>query len=143
MICYTNCVDTKPHLLFVGRWCPLHKGHEYIIREEMRHNPDKPVLILVRDTAYDEIKAIDRVPILADWMIENSIEGTVMIIPDIYGVYYGRGVGYEVESVDVPEDIQGISATEIRKRISENDTSWEQLVPNGTVDAIRKYYYEE
>lgn len=135
-------MDTEPHLLFVGRWCPFHKGHEYIIRQKMKQNPDKPVLVLVRDTAYDEIRAVDRVSVLADWMIYNDILGTVMIIPDIHGVYYGRKVGYEVESIDVPEDIQGISATEIRERIKSHDDSWEQLVPDGTIDAIKEYYNE-
>lgn len=142
MICYTNTVDTKPHLMFPGRWCPFHKGHEYIIRQEMQKNPNMPILILIRDTAYDEISAIDRVKILSNWMIYEQIEGTVMIIPDIHGVYYGRKVGYEVESVDVPESIQGISATEIRERIRNNDTSWKDFVPESVITAIEGIYAE-
>ncbi len=36
------------------------------------------------------------------------------VIPDIEAIKYGRGVGYKVEQLQVPKDIEQISATKIR-----------------------------
>src|SRR5690606_11853551 len=46
------------------------------------------------------------------------------------GVYYGRGVGYQIEQIDVPEEIKAISATSIRKGISgeDKDFDWQNTV---------------
>jgi hypothetical protein len=40
-----------------------------------------------------------------------------MVLPDIEGVYYGRDVGYKVEQLQAPSEIQQISATKIRKEM--------------------------
>ncbi len=96
---YKNVDSQKPHMVFIGRWCPLHKGHTWIIEQKMLENPGKPVLILVRDTNFDEQPAAIRAIIVSEWMKHNKIKGTVMLIPDIEGVYYGRGVGYNVDEI--------------------------------------------
>jgi len=38
-------------------------------------------------------------------MQENKIKGTILIIPDIEGVYWGRGVGYKLEKVEVDKNL--------------------------------------
>ena len=75
---------------------------------------------------------------MVQWMLHKSLKGTIDIIPDIEGVYYGRGVGYNVEEIKPPDDIKVISATEIRKRISEEDDSWVDLVAPGTEKILRQ-----
>ena len=42
---------------------------------------------------------------------------TIILVPNITNINYGRGVGYKIEEIVLPEEIQKISATNIRKRI--------------------------
>ena len=43
----------------------------------------------------------------------------IMLVPNITNISYGRGVGYKIEEVVLPEEIQKISATKIRARMRE------------------------
>jgi len=40
-----------------------------------------------------------------------------MLVPNITNISYGRGVGYMIEEVVLPEKIQQISATKIRDKM--------------------------
>ena len=66
---------------------------------------------------------------------EYSDKFEVIQVPNITNICYGRGVGYEIEEIVLPEEIQKISATkirqsEIRKRHSFAGTSvFEHLKP--------------
>ena len=71
-------------------------------------------------------------------MVANNIKGSIMIIPDISGVFYGRGVGYAVDEIEPPDDIKGISATKIRDMIKSGDSEWKDIVAKGTVEAVEK-----
>ena len=39
----------------------------------------------------------------------------VVLVPNIINICYGRGVGYKIEEIVLPENIQKISATKIRQ----------------------------
>ena len=40
-----------------------------------------------------------------------------MLVPNITNICYVRGVGYKIEEVVMPEEIQKISATKIRAKM--------------------------
>ena len=40
-----------------------------------------------------------------------------MLVPNITNISYGRGVGYKIEEVVLPEKLQKISATKIRAKM--------------------------
>jgi len=40
-----------------------------------------------------------------------------MLVPNITNISYGRGVGYKIEEVILPQEIQKISATKIRDKM--------------------------
>jgi len=40
-----------------------------------------------------------------------------MKLPNITNIIYGRDVGYKIEQVDLPPEIQAISATQKRKEM--------------------------
>jgi len=44
----------------------------------------------------------------------------VMLVPNITNICYGRGVGYKIEEIVLPEEIQKISATKIRAKMRED-----------------------
>lgn len=107
------------HIVFIGRWAPLHNGHKKLIKKvyEEKH---LPVLVMVRNTD-EEIPINKRVGIITNWLREEEIPGKVRIIPDIEGVYYGREVGYNIEQVDLDEETQKVSGTEIREMLKTGD----------------------
>jgi len=41
----------------------------------------------------------------------------IMLVPNITNICYGRGVGYKIEEIVLSEEIQKISATNIRSRL--------------------------
>ena len=150
-----------PHLCFIGRWNPFHNGHAWMIKEVWsKHNYDEkrdvyghmvrrlkssqspPILIMVRDTSYDEIPTDVRIRIIQNWLKDENLPGQVIKIPDIVGVYWGRDVGYEVKEVEVPEDIKGISATQIRSAIHVKDRSWVDFVPRSVAKDLSEWMKE-
>ncbi len=44
----------------------------------------------------------------------------IMMVPNITNICYGRGVGYKIEEIVLPEEIQKISATKIRAKMRED-----------------------
>jgi hypothetical protein len=38
----------------------------------------------------------------------------VILVPNITNIFYGRDVGYKIDYIDLPTEIQEISATKIR-----------------------------
>lgn len=107
------------HLVFIGRWSPLHKGHKHIIRK-IHEEKKLPVLILVRDSV-ESLPIRRRICIIKTWLNEVGIPGTVMRIPDVEGVYYGRGVGYNIQEVSVSPDMAVVSGTDVREALTEGD----------------------
>lgn len=106
--------------LFIGRWQPWHDGHRWLI--DQRLDSGKNVCIAIRDMEPDnnnpftpsEVKQNIEVA-LSNLIKSNRVK--VIIIPDIESVNYGRGVGYEIVEHVPPKKIEKISATEIRKKL--------------------------
>ena len=108
--------------LFIGRWQPLHPGHKWLFNKKLEKNI--PILIAVRDTPVNDSNPFSTDDVISNLEKEyhDEVESgmvKVISIPDIESVNYGRGVGYEINEFDPPEDIGKISATEIRKNLDE------------------------
>jgi phosphopantetheine adenylyltransferase len=108
----------KKYALYIGRWQNWHKGHEWLISQQL--NQGKNVWVAIRDVPQDEnnpktaqqiLKELQNIP----FFTENWDKILLSIIPDIESVNYGRGVGYDVVYHVPPEDISSISGTKIRK----------------------------
>lgn len=114
--------------LFIGRYQSPHKGHMQIFNTFLEK--DQPVLIAIRDIEPDSGNPLNAGQVKELW--EQVYAGNplvkVIIIPDIASVNYGRGVGYEVNQIAVPETIANISATEIRQQIRDGRPEWKELV---------------
>lgn len=109
----------KPTALFIGRYQPFHDGHKALIEEGLRRVGQ--VCIAVRDTAgVDEKNPFGFEYVRA--RIEHGLrayEGrfTVLQLPNISNVFYGRDVGYQVERIELDQPLEAISATQIRSRL--------------------------
>lgn len=108
-----------PRQLFIGRWQPLHKGHEYIIRQALKKGP---VAVGVRDTEISEsnpLPVCQRIEMIREAFADDDVE--VFRMPDISSVNVGRNVGYDLIEYDVPPEIAAISATDIRAGLPDRD----------------------
>lgn len=126
--------DIKPadnkYAVFIGRYQPYHRGHIELIEQKL--NEGRPVLIMVRDIPPDEKNPFTTEQTVRMITKYHQSKGhynvKVMVIPDIESVNWGRGVGYEMNEFQPPENIGWISATGIRKSVAEGNEDWKNLV---------------
>ena len=107
----------KKYALYIGRWQNWHKGHEWLINQQLEKG--KNVWVAIRDVAQDENNPKSAQQILSElsqepFFSQNTDKILLSIIPDIESVNYGRGVGYEVVYHEPPTDVAAISGTKIR-----------------------------
>ena len=109
----------KKYALFIGRWQTWHKGHEWLINQQLEKG--KNVWVAIRDvpldennpkTAHEVLKELSNEPFFTN----NFDKILLSIIPDIESVNYGRAVGYEVIYHEPPKEIEQISGTAIRHK---------------------------
>lgn len=137
MIYFTNSSLAIPHMTFIGRWDPFHQGHEELINKKRLSNPDLPIMIQVRMTDDDFYSPGARAEFIKIWMLEKNIEGTIVLIPNVEGIYWGRTVGYKLEEIDVDVEIKNISATSIRNDIKEANGNWKHnIASNGAIKLL-------
>ena len=111
--------DKKPTAQMLGRWQPFHDGH-YALFEEIIKKTGQ-VCIQVRDVQGVEDNPFDfeyvksKISERLEPKYKNRFK--IILVPNITNVCYGRGVGYKIEEIVLPEEIQKISATNIRKEM--------------------------
>ena len=109
--------NKKPTAQMLGRWQPFHDGHYSLFEEIIKKTGQ--VYILVRDVQGIDDNPFDFSDIKSK--ITNRLEPKyknrfkIILVPNITNICYGRGVGYKIEEIVLPENIQKISATKIRK----------------------------
>jgi len=106
---------TNQWSLFIGRWQPIHETHRQMFQQVL--DEGGRVLIGIRDVEPDEKNPFPVNEVLNT--IKNEYKDnpnvSVMVVPDISSVNFGRGVGYDIIEHIPPTEIAEISATKIRK----------------------------
>lgn len=108
---------SKKYAMYVGRWQNWHKGHEWLINQQLEKG--KNVWVAIRNVETDQNNPKTAQQVMMDlaeepFFVENSHKIQISIIPDIESINYGRGVGYDVIYHEPPEDVAKISGTSIR-----------------------------
>ena len=108
---------SKKYALYVGRWQNWHKGHEWLINQQLEKG--KNVWVAIRDVEQDENNPKTAQQILLELSNEPFFKDKfdrilISIIPDIESINYGRGVGYDVIYHEPPTEVAIISGTAIR-----------------------------
>jgi hypothetical protein len=109
--------NQAPTALLIGRYQPFHIGHKKLVEEALRRSGQ--CCLALRDVGgLDESNPYDfnKVKLeieAACTEFGNKIK--VVELPNISDVFYGRGVGYNIEEIELSKDIQAVSATKIRK----------------------------
>ena len=112
--------NKKPTAQMLGRWQPWHKGHQTLFEQIIRKTGQ--VNIMVRD-----VKGVGDNPFDFQTVKQNIEKAlinfknriNITLVPNITNICYGRGVGYKIEEIVLSDEIQKISATEIRKKMRE------------------------
>ena len=125
--------------LIIGRWQPWHRGHRELFKSAL--DRAEKVAIGVRHTYATDGKnpfSFDQVKKFIDDDLSNEYSGLydVIELPNITNVIYGRDVGYKVEKISLGDDVEKISATEVRKSMNltpvSHDVSYnERITRNG------------
>jgi phosphopantetheine adenylyltransferase len=110
---------SKKYAMYVGRWQNWHKGHEWLLNQQLEKG--KNVWVAIRNVETDENNPKTAHQVMMDlsdepFFKENSHKINISIIPDIESINYGRGVGYDVIYHEPPEEVAKISGTSIRNR---------------------------
>jgi phosphopantetheine adenylyltransferase len=106
----------KPTAQMLGRWQPFHDGHFELFKKILEKTGQ--VCIMVRDQEttesnpfnFDEIKKR-----IEQRLKDYTGKFEIIKVPNITNICYGRGVGYKIEEIVLPKEIQEISATKIRE----------------------------
>ena len=118
---YMSKYSKRKTALIIGRWQPWHDGHRELFKAALSRA--QRVAIGVRHShatdgknpfTFDEVKNF----IDDDLRDDYSDKYDVIELPNITNVIYGRDVGYKVEKISLGEDVEKISATEVRKSMN-------------------------
>ena len=113
--------NKKPTAQMLGRWQPFHEGHFTLFEEIIKKTGQ--VCIQVRDVQgvednpfnFDDVKK--KISEKLEPKYKNRFK--IMLVPNVTNICYGRGVGYKIEEIVLSEEIQKISAPNIRKKMRE------------------------
>jgi hypothetical protein len=110
--------STAPTALMIGRFQPFHAGHKALFLKALEKHGQ--VCIGVREMPSSEKNPFNVVDVVANIYRElDAYRGNfeIIILPNIVDVVYGRDVGWTVSKIDLPPEIEAISATKIREQI--------------------------
>jgi adenylylsulfate kinase len=108
--------NQAPTALLIGRYQPFHVGHKNLVAEAVRRTGQ--CCIALRD-----VGGIDKKNPYNFQQVKKEIESAciefgnkikIIELPNIMDIFYGRGVGYNIEMIELSKELQKVSATKIR-----------------------------
>jgi adenylylsulfate kinase len=113
--------NRKPTAQMLGRWQPWHEGHQTLFEEIIKKTGQ--VNIQVRDVQGVGDNPFDFLTVqknIGEALSSYKSRIKITMVPNITNICYGRGVGYKIEEIVLPENVQKISATDIRAKMRED-----------------------
>ncbi len=110
----------KETVQMLGRWQPWHKGHRALFERAIAKTGQ--VAIMIRDCQGwngSNPFATNQVTEMIRRDLDPIYQGqyTIILVPNIVNITYGRDVGYKIEQEIFDEAVTSISATQIRKEL--------------------------
>jgi hypothetical protein len=109
---------SKPTAQMLGRWQPFHDGHLALFKEILKKTGQ--VQIMVRSMPKSDNNPFEFEDIkkrIKEKLKDYVGQFEVIKVANITNICYGRDVGYKIEEIVLPKQIQEISATKIRKEM--------------------------
>jgi hypothetical protein len=113
-----------PTGLMIGRFQPFHAGHKALFLKALEKHGQ--VCIAIRDmptnekNPYNAFEVMDKIH---EDLVQYRGKYHIAILPNIVDVVYGRDVGWTVSKIDLPAEVEAISATKIRNGELDSDIS--------------------
>ena len=110
----------KETVQMLGRWQPWHDGHRALFERLIAKTGQ--VVIQIRDCqgwqgsnpfAIEQVKKFIRRDL--DPIYQGQYE--IQVVPNIVEIVYGRDVGYQINKIELTDELHAISATKIRKEL--------------------------
>ena len=109
---------SKPTAQMLGRWQPFHDGHLALFKEILKKTGQVQIMVRTMPQIennpfkFDEIKKR-----IEEKLKDYKDKFEVLQVANITNICYGRDVGYKIEEIVLPKEIQEISATKIRNEL--------------------------
>lgn len=141
----------KPTTQMLGRWQPWHDGHAELFKRAWAETGQVCIMvrsvggIVGKDAGGGRTAIQDDNPFDMETVKKNIVAGlekegftlgveyTILEVPNIVDISYGRGVGYTFTEHDLGAEIHEISATKIRAKMRKE----------GTLETIKNTKHED
>ena len=109
---------SKPTAQMLGRWQPFHDGHLALFKEILKKTGQVQIMVRTMPQTENNPFEFNEIKKRIEEKLKNYIgKFEVIKVANITNICYGRDVGYKIEEIVLPKEIQEISATKIRNEL--------------------------
>ena len=109
---------SKPTAQMLGRWQPFHDGHLALFKEILKKTGQVQIMVRTMPKSNNNPFEFNEIKKRIEEKLNDYVgKFDVIKVANITNICYGRDVGYKIEEIVLPKQIQEISATKIRKEI--------------------------
>jgi nicotinamide mononucleotide adenylyltransferase len=102
----------------LGRWQPFHDGHLALFKEILKKTGQVQIMVRTMPKSDNNPFEFEEIKKRIEKKLKNYVgKFEVIKVPNITNICYGRDVGYKIEEIVLPKQIQEISATKIRQEM--------------------------
>lgn len=108
----------KPTAQMLGRWQPFHDGHIALFKKILEKTGQVQIMVRTMPKSDNNPFEFEEIKKRIEEKLKDYIgKFEVLQVANITNICYGRDVGYKIEKIILPKEIQKISATEIRNKL--------------------------
>jgi nicotinamide mononucleotide adenylyltransferase len=109
---------SKPTAQMLGRWQPFHDGHLALFKEILKKTGQVQIMVRTMEKSDNNPFEFQDIKKRIEEKLKDYIgQFEVLQVANITNICYGRDVGYKIEEIILPKQIQEISATKIRQEM--------------------------
>ena len=109
---------SKPTAQMLGRWQPFHDGHLALFKEILKRTGQVQIMVRTMPKSDNNPFEFEDIKKRIEEKLRDYVgKFEVIKVANITNICYGRDVGYKIEEIVLPKQIQEISATKIRKEM--------------------------
>ena len=109
---------SKPTAQMLGRWQPFHDGHLALFKEILKRTGQVQIIVRTMPKSDNNPFEFEDIKKRIEEKLKDYVgKFEVIKVANITNICYGRDVGYKIEEIVLPKQIQEISATKIRQEM--------------------------
>jgi len=110
---------TRPTTQLLGRFQPWHRGHTELFKRALSKTGQVVILLRKEDgTTNNPYTTEQRISLIKEELALYKGRFEILPVPNITHITYGREVGYKIEEEFLDEELELVSATEIRRNLN-------------------------